>query len=137
MRMLVAIDFSDCSDRALAQALRWARSRDARLYLVHVHPQSPLSNPDSATARLELDEARMRLERLREEAESTGVVATIHVESGSPVFCLLHLIDAIHPDVVVVGRRGRGALARMLVGSVSERILRESPVPVLLVPPVP
>jgi nucleotide-binding universal stress UspA family protein len=135
MRILVGTDFSECSDRALTQALRWARSSSARLAIAHICPTPVMSNPEPAVAQLRLDEARMKIDRLRDEAESNGIATDVHLlESGGAVAGLLQLIDTLQPDLVVVGRHGRGALGRLFLGSVSERILRDSPVPVLLVP---
>jgi nucleotide-binding universal stress UspA family protein len=58
---------------------------------------------------------------------------TTAVEIGSPVVRILEYVAAQHPDLIVMGTHGRGLVGHLLLGSVAERVVRASPVPVLTV----
>ena len=73
---------------------------------------------------------RQRAERLRTEGRSVGHL----VEIGDPTERLLNLADRLEVDVTVLGRSGKGAVARLLMGSVTTSLLHQSKRPVLVVP---
>jgi nucleotide-binding universal stress UspA family protein len=130
---LVPIDFTEASDHALAEALRSARRCFGHLVLAHVVGRSLLVRVDDETARLQREEARVRLEALRDEIVSHGIPAEAYVFEGPVAGTLLELITRLRPDTVVMGTHDWGALHRAFVGSVSQRVCQESDAPVLLV----
>ena len=65
---------------------------------------------------------------------ATGVTATNRLLSGDPATVILKELDQLKYDLVVIGTHGRGRLAHLLLGSVAEKLVRHSKVPVLTVP---
>ncbi len=146
-RVLVPLDGSALAEAALPIGARLARDLGAPLHLVRVvDPEAIVARirqrtasgemlPDNAWAlvRGELDdEAREYLARM---AAGTGVEATLEVTGGTPAFALLELI--VPGDVVVMSSHGASGLRRWLRGSVADKLVRESPAPVLLAPSRP
>jgi nucleotide-binding universal stress UspA family protein len=74
--------------------------------------------------------ARSSLEKLA--AEQGGLRSELRC--GDPAAEILRAIDELKPELVVMGTHGRRGLARLLLGSVAEKVVRSSPVPVLTVP---
>jgi nucleotide-binding universal stress UspA family protein len=140
-RILVPTDFSEPAGAALAWATTLAREFDSRLYLLHVVPE-PYAYPwgtelstlplNDILAQSE-DAARQRLGELAAETKlPAGQVITTAVV-GTPVDQVLALIKDEKIDLVVLGTHGRGLVGHLLLGSVAERVVRRSPVPVLTV----
>ena len=73
------------------------------------------------------------MEATKGHPECRHLVDQIIVEVGHPVDRILHHIEKGHADMVVMGSRGHGILKETLLGSTSHRVLRRSPVPVLIV----
>jgi nucleotide-binding universal stress UspA family protein len=76
------------------------------------------------------DEATAALEHT---ARALGAPVETRVERGAPGAVLCELADALGADVVVVGSRGRGAIRRLVLGSVSSYVVHNAPCPVLVV----
>jgi nucleotide-binding universal stress UspA family protein len=136
-KILVGTDFSPSSLRALRHAAALCGQLDAHLFVVHVLPVGPvdalskvLPSHDAVSQYLE---ARRRLGDLRERELPPGLPVEVHVRLGHVVRGMLDEIDSLAPDMVVVGSHGYGAVFSVL-GSVSQRLARMSPVPVLVVP---
>lgn len=84
-----------------------------------------------ATLRAKLEEF---CEEARQELHNNKFVCDdIVVVTGHPVDQIIHQIDELDPDIVVIGSRGQGVLADVTLGSVSRRVLRRSKKPVLIV----
>lgn len=137
-RILVPLDGSTYSERALPMALALARQAAAEVELVHVHDQ-PVAPGLGSTydTRLDADVREMRraeleavAERLREE---TDVPLRATVLEG-PVAPTLAAYAANHlPALIVMTTHGRGGLSRLWLGSVADALVRRSEVPVLLI----
>jgi nucleotide-binding universal stress UspA family protein len=142
-RVLVPIDLSLGSRVALQEALTLARRFDARLEVIHVWEPEPVVTPNhlgwlgtdaDAFWRNMSGELRRRVsELLLEEAPELAPDITIHVEAGYVVQSLLKHIEQGNHDLVVMGTHGRTGLGHFVLGSVAERVVRMSPVPVLTV----
>jgi nucleotide-binding universal stress UspA family protein len=137
-KILVALDFSESSARALDEARQLAARLGARVDLVHVAAPPPAS-PHELSARAPADmrgveAAKLHLHRLAATLAKEGLPAEPHLAVGAVVMGLLDLIAQLKPELVVVGSHGKNALTRALVGSVAESLIRRSPVPVLVVP---
>jgi nucleotide-binding universal stress UspA family protein len=136
--ILVGTDFSDSSDRALAHALQLAERLGARLDLVHVvQIQAPAVLElwlAAAGNESQITQTKQMLKAVRDRVSTEKTPCRTHLRLGDPVAGMLELIESLKPSLVVVGSHGRGAMMRALLGSVSERLCRRSPVPVLVVP---
>ncbi len=141
-RILCAIDFSESAHHALEDAAELARRLGAELTLVHVWEA-----PHSVAARAvvawpvpagdDAAEIAARLAAWKQDAEriAGGAVETT-LAHGSPGAAIAHVADAGRFDLVVVGSQRRG-VARALLGSVAEHVVRHAPCPVLVVRAAP
>lgn len=143
--IIVGVDFSPMSSRALDEALRIASLRQGELHAVYVQANIPTDHPFSAPMSiLEIDidaavESLRKLVQARVEAAVaqtsapavTRVVA--HVRRGSPAREITEIAANLDADLVVVGSHGRHGVERFLLGSVAERVLRLARCPVYVV----
>jgi len=126
-------DFSEQSDYALRLACALARDHEARLVLLHVAaPPMAVYGGDMLVAvpPESHDEERQRLDRL---SVPEGVSAERRLVEGDPGTEILLAARQTGPDLIVMGTHGRTGLARILMGSVAERVVRKAPCPVLTV----
>jgi nucleotide-binding universal stress UspA family protein len=139
--ILVAVDGSEHADRALAEAIDLARLADGTLTVVTVAPDPPAlaTNPGFAYA-VDYGTLLQDLEREYQELldkERAKVPAEVKSESrllfGRPAPALLDELDGGDYDLVVMGSRGRGGLASLMLGSVSQAVLHAGRVPVLVI----
>ncbi|RMG74815.1 MAG: universal stress protein [Bacteroidetes bacterium] len=136
-KILVAVDFSESALHAARYGLFFSAKTGAKLELVHVDPEdsrlsesgsSPLNGPPPLESVRDLMEFYAQADGLPiPEISETNL-------TGAPASQLLQYVRETAPDLVVVGRRGRGGIEKWLLGSVSERIILQSPVPVLVIP---
>lgn len=139
-RILVGVDGSKESRNAAAFAADLAKSTGASLTIANAvdMPIDALASPEMV-ARMEVwsEEERARAsENVKEIATGlarAGVQIEAMTPSGSPAETLAGLAKSGDVDLVVVGHRGRGAVARLLLGSVADRLVQISPKPVLVV----
>lgn len=140
--VVVGIDFSESSERALSLASDVARSFGAKLWLIHVAAPDPdfvgyEAGPQAARdARAsELRKEHRDLQLLATRLREAGLEASALLIEGSTVEGLLAQAAELEADLLVVGSHGRGVLGRALIGSVSEGVTRRGELPVLIVPP--
>lgn len=139
-RLLIPVDGSDSSLKAARFALRLARREGGTVIAVHVVDEENASDlARYADCPLEEIVARMEksgagyLDTVREWARSQGVPLTTEVRVGVPHRVLLEMAIEAGADLIVMGTVGRRGPRRVLVGSVTERVIAHSPVPVLVV----
>jgi nucleotide-binding universal stress UspA family protein/mono/diheme cytochrome c family protein len=138
-RILVPLDFSANSTRALDYAYAVARKFDAALHLVHVcEVPSMLTGSMDAYAIAYTDwsqrlgeEAERELDKLR--ARLTGVTVSTEVLFGNPARSIVTAAHANDVDLIVMGTHGHGAVMHMVMGNVAERVVRTADCPVLTV----
>jgi nucleotide-binding universal stress UspA family protein len=149
-RVLVPVDFSTCSERAVRFAGRLAAPHDARVDLLHVYQeptgmhelegwwgtlddveraQKSLASWIGSQGQGPLNELAVELHRLGVKQVETRLVP------GKPAATILQLAPGY--SLVVLGTHGRSALRDFFIGSVAERVSRRCPVPVLVVPEAP
>ena len=122
-KMLVPVDFSATSKMAVNYGLSLALEFQAKLVLAHIVVYDPHAYDEAKAHLLELIPAESR-EKVNFE---------IIVKSGDVRGELLGIVKDIDIDLVVMGTHGRSTIERLLIGSVTERMLRKLPVPVLTV----
>ncbi|MBW2244471.1 MAG: universal stress protein [Deltaproteobacteria bacterium] len=140
--VLVGTDFSEDADRAVLHAFEVAKAIGASVELVHVTPElKPLfggsKQSRAAVAQLqdeEVAESRRALEVFVAEAE-VPARAHVYVCVGDTCQALLDHANEIDAAMIVVGRQGGGAAGRFLLGSLTDKLVRCSDRPVLVVPP--
>lgn len=136
-RVLVPTDGSECAAAALDVGVDVATTHDAALDVLSVVDVASLGV--DVRAELQLDFLEDTAERMVAEATGTATDAGVGdvsgaVEYGSSVHrAILSYVDEHDVDVVVVGTHGRTGFDRYLLGSVAEKLVRTSPVPVLTV----
>lgn len=137
--ILVSVDGSPDADQALAEAIDLAQASHGRLTILTAVPTLPavaFSGMAAGTATalapaLQRDAERV-LHQARERVPADLPVTTVLAEEPIRV-ALMDRIEEAHNDLLVMGSRGRGALASTLLGSVSHYALNHSPIPVLVV----
>jgi nucleotide-binding universal stress UspA family protein len=137
--ILCPVDFSKPSQRALETALDLAARLGAELRVIHVYqlpasalPEGVVETPADIEAVLE-GRLTKELAAFVKPASAQGVKITTGVCEGMPYVEIVEAADELGADLIVMGTHGRTGLAHLLLGSVAERVLRISNVPVLTV----
>jgi nucleotide-binding universal stress UspA family protein len=134
--IVVGTDGSEGAGAAVAQALGLAQRLGAKVIFVAVSPRvSELLGGTVYNKRLSehMNAARASLDAARAVADEAGVEAEYELMEGDPPEEISKVAEARDADLVVVGTRGRGAIAGSLLGSVSSEIIRASGRPVVVV----
>ncbi|MGD1029075.1 universal stress protein [Candidatus Binatus soli] len=139
--ILCPIDFERDSMDALELACRLAKQNSATVYLLTVigAPSTAATAlpPVQLNPNLEFEaECIRRLEVIARE-KLAGVSHKVFVASGNAAPEILNLTAELDIELIVMGTHGRTGLKHFLLGSVAERVVRESPVPVLTIHPKP
>lgn len=135
--ILIPIDGSPCSERALEQGLGLAKALGSRVTILHVVEDPIPLVTDGYIYPTGLHEALLRegkevLRLAREQAKELGVEATERlVERGRAPKTILD--EAEDADLIVIGTHGRRGFDRFVFGSVAESVLRRSPVPCMAI----
>lgn len=131
MRILIANDGSECSDRALAEALRLLPMTAARVSVMAVADLAvamPGFEVGSGSATLLFDrieqDTEASLARAVKWLAARGVAAEAILGKGRPADEILSVAAELAPDVIVMGSHGRNAVGRLMMGSVSDAVLR-------------
>lgn len=142
-RILVGVDYSDVSDRAVASAMQWAADLKAAVHLLHVIPPAPplivYASPGGGipvpTATLpDTRKETARLKAVSRRLRRKGVEVGEEVVEGHVIDEILAAAERVDAEAIVVGSHGHSALYELLVGSVTEGILRRTRRPVWVVP---
>jgi nucleotide-binding universal stress UspA family protein len=134
--ILIAADFSACSEEAFHLAGALARDHGARLLVLHVATPPPLVTPgelDRALDQADGLRANLELQLRRVYRAAPPVRLDYSVVHGDPAAEIVRLAQAAACDLVVTGTHGRTGLERLLMGSVAENVVRRAPCPVVTV----
>ena len=141
MKLLVAVDFSGPTDLILRVARRLAKSLDASVWVVHAAEPDPDfvgydTGPEVVRGQVakELREEHRSLQRYTDQLREAGVDAKAILVRGSTVEALLAMAEKQGADLIVVGSHGRGMVAEMILGSISQGLIRAGRWPVTVVP---
>lgn len=143
-RILVPVDFSDCSRAALDYAETLSKTFSATVDLIHVWEVPPYIPPEAMVgvpghdtqtlADVAHGSAEKEMRRFVKELEDEGVkVERTLLDSGDPGRTIVEVAEKEHYDMIVLGTHGRTGLSHLLMGSVAERVVRHAPCPVLTV----
>jgi len=134
--ILCPIDFDENSIIAAEMARDLLQRPDGRLYLLHVM-NFPFALTDQEAA-LPVSEAKRKLEEIALEHFGGKIRYEVLVEnSDDPAKAILETARRLPPGCIVMATHGRKGMDRFLLGSVAEKVLRESPWPVLTIRPQP
>ncbi len=140
------VDYSETSQEAVAYACHVAQELGAELHVVHVWDK-PSYVADGVMVARPGQPAKSLGEMIRENAEAemkeflqscnvpAGLTVTHRLASGEPASTILRIADEIGAGLVIIGTHGRTGVRHLLLGSVAEKLVRASRVPVLTVPP--
>ncbi len=137
--ILVPVDFSGCSRQAFRDALALAREVPAKILLLHVartgYPGSRLGplEPDRLFKAMRQQAEQEMDAWIAEEQPAPVEVQKLIVHGESPYAEIVSEAERRRADLIVIGTHGRGALAHLVLGSTSERVVRHAPCPVLTV----
>ena len=152
--ILVTIDFSAATPPLLDLTRQLGKAFGSEIHLVHVReipaplPTSPLAYgalgmpemvpvPVSEIVAQPMapnEEEKKKLNEWKADFERAGLNVRLHEPTGDVIEEILECERTIKADVIVMGRHGHGAMYNLLVGSVTEGVLKRATVPVLLVP---
>jgi universal stress protein A len=131
-KILVPVDFSDCSKKALQYAIPFARQFGAEVKLLYVIEPYPAA-PEMALCDTEsVEDAHRELDTLRKTI-SGAVRSSASVRKGAPHIEIAEAARESGADLVIISTHGRKGLPRMFLGSTTEKVVRHAPCPVLIV----
>jgi len=144
-RILCPLDFSRFSRHALDQAVALARETGAEVSVLHVFTFAPVAQSVAAGATIPMEPMRLdaparasllsEMAAVIDDVDTAGITLTTTLFEGDAVTRILDRATDWGADVLVMGTHGRSGFERLLLGSVTERVLRKAPCPVLTVPP--
>lgn len=146
-RILVPVDYSDPSREVLRYAAEIARRLGGELTVLHVWECMPHAPPE-LTVKGRDGKLKKLGDVIRENAENemqqflksaalpAGLPVKSEVESGEAAKCILSELESGRFDLLVMGTHGRGGVKHLVLGSVAEKIVRGSSVPVITVPAI-
>ncbi|MBI3874728.1 MAG: universal stress protein [Verrucomicrobia bacterium] len=136
--ILVPIDFSDTSQKALKYAVPFATQFGAKLTLLHV--MEPVATPDFAYFPLQMENEKVmkalkiKLEMVRRKAGvSRDLVERVVVRQGTAFHEITEAARSLKCDLVILTTHGHTGVKHALLGSTAERVVRHAPCPVLVV----
>jgi nucleotide-binding universal stress UspA family protein len=137
-KIVLAVDFSPHSDRAVEVATSLAARLSASVDVIHAFHlpadyNSYLSSAGAEVQRKIESDILERLEAIRERLEQRKIRANAHFRRGHPDVAIADLAREIGCHLIVMGTRGLTGLSHVLLGSVAERTLRTAPCSVLCV----
>jgi universal stress protein A len=142
-KILVPTDFSEYSDKALAQAVDIARKYNSKIYLLHVIDQGvqqcvvDYCLADEVVKQIEKEGFNTAQEKLKKELSKLsgmkGLDVEYDVKQGVPYDVIIKEQKEKEIDLIVIASHGKTGLMKYFMGSVAERVLRDAKSPVLLV----
>jgi len=126
--VLLATDGKPHSEKAVQYALEYAQSHKTSLFVVFV--VSPKAEDDKDKL---IKQGMSILDELKKRGAQQGLSVTALLEAGNPYEAILNVSDRIKAEAIIVGTSGKTAIDRVLIGSVSEYIVRNSKCTVIVV----
>lgn len=136
-KILIALDGSEHSLKAVDYAKQLSPDKSARIEVVHVRELLMGRGVGGAPVKLDEEEVVEQVQGTVRELGEAGYDVHLQVVStvrDGPAQIIAEVAKTIHADVIIVGSRGHGPVAGLLVGSVAQRLLHLAPCPVLVIP---
>jgi len=140
-KILVPTDFSEDADLAFRTALSIAGNYEARIFLLHVIGKQDLADYclDQNIVDRVLNESIVfsndKLQEVIDRIQQGGIVKVIpDVRKGQPYEEILNEASERKIDLIVIASHGKTGLQKYLIGSVTEKVMKEAKCPVLLIP---
>jgi len=136
-KILVPVDFSSPSRRALDEAIGLAEVFGAEIHLLHCYQINPgVMSPYGVVVPETYDyevriAALQRLSEWRDEVRAQNIIAKEHITALPPFAEIAAMAEKLGADLIVMGTRGLTGFKHALLGSVAERTIRIAPCPVL------
>jgi len=135
--IICTTDFSELSNQAIPFGIALAREFGSKLYICHV-----IGPPATALyGEILIDPAEQRKEALEFVQEQLGKIMSPHAVEWEPLIAVGHIADEIKglveeraADLVITATHGRSGIKRLILGSVSARLIRTLPCPILVIP---
>lgn len=141
MRILVPLDLSDATAPVLAVTRRAAKACGGSIILLHVAEPDPAfvgyaAGPEVVREQVahEYREQHRALHSLAEDLRREEIETTALLIQGQTAKCILNEAERLGADFIIMGTHGHGAMFHLIVGSVGHAVIRETTLPVLLVP---
>jgi nucleotide-binding universal stress UspA family protein len=139
--LLVPLDGSELSESILPRVIAVAKPSNARVVLLQAHEpldqgvrvamgQDLAGKLDTVTR----EDAEANLNKVAGDLANQGIRADIALAEGKPAEAILEYVSTHTIDLILMASHGRSGLSRWAFGSVAEKVLRQSPVPVLIGP---
>lgn len=137
--ILVPVDFSKYSESALKVAADIARKKESELYVLHV---IEVGEPIMGTGEIQVDDANLlffsqlakkKLHEFLQKDYLKGIKITNIIELGPTYHSITRNIDKFNVNLIVMGSKGSSGLEEFLIGSNTEKVVRNSSVPVLVI----
>ena len=140
-KILVPLDGSDMAEAVLPHVEMLARANGCEVVLLRValNPAYQFAMTDPAMLGVIVNdmqaEAEKYLQRVTGQLKERGLTVTSEMAEGDTATCILKIAEQKGADLIAMSTHGRSGVARWLIGSVADRVMRTAKVPVLLVRP--
>ena len=140
LKVLLPVDGSECSDRAVEFVIEKMRAREGalELHLLTVHAPIPYAGAVSTIGADKVEqyyreEGEETLKSARARLDAAKVVYAQHIMVGDPADVIVRYAKEQKVDQIVIGTHGRGRIGNIVLGSVASKVVHLTDVPVLLV----
>ena len=143
MNIVVGVDLSESSEIIVNTAGEVAKAFSSKLWIIHAaapepdfigYDAGPQSVRDSIARNLKKE--HVELQALADNVRESGIDVTALLIQGPAVDVILKEASKLNANMIVLGSHGRGAMLQLIVGSVSNGVLKSAECPVLIVPSV-
>lgn len=139
-KIIVALDGSPNSEKALQTALAFGQTQNAKLFLIHVvkevHPQFAAGGVAISISELNSalrENGEQILRDAEDEAEKAQIPCRTRIVSGDPAEKILFAAKEEEADLILIGSRGLGTFKEWMLGSVSHKVIQLAQCPVFVI----
>lgn len=133
--IVVAVDGSEGSKRAIPIAVELAKRDDAKIVLVHADER--IVGKGGGDIHPDEEKIQAEIKKQAEELSAQGIETSVEMKDvmvGGPAHVIAEVADRVSADLIVTGTRGHSPVSGLLLGSVAQRLLHLAKQPVLVVP---